>query len=117
MMNFQRILFPVDFSDRCAHMARYAAGIVRKFNSELILLHCFDAYDPFGYGALSSTIAYGAAISALWDQRGTLLADFAKDVFQGLRVQRVIEEGEPAETISRYIRDHNIDLVAMPTHG
>lgn len=117
MMNFQKLLFPVDFSSRCAHMAPYTAGIVRKFNSELILLHCFDAHDPFGYGAMSSTTAYGVGIPALWDERETLLADFAKDALQGFPVERVIEGGEPGETISRYIRDHNVDLVAMPTHG
>src|SRR5689334_5688887 len=117
MLRFQKILFPVDFSDRSIHTAAYVAGIVRKFDSRVTLLHAFDAYDPFGYGAASSTKLYGTPIPVLWKQREAALAEFGKPVLDGLIVERVIDDGEPGRTITRYVRDHGIDLVVMPTHG
>jgi nucleotide-binding universal stress UspA family protein len=117
MLQFQKILFPVDFSERCIHTVRYVADIARKFDSRVILLHVFDAYDPFGYGAASSTALYGTPVPILWEQRETAMSNFGKSALDGLAVERVIEDGEPCRTIARYARDHGIDLIVMPTHG
>lgn len=35
MIEFKKILFPVDFSEHCIEAAQYFAGIARKFQSEL----------------------------------------------------------------------------------
>jgi nucleotide-binding universal stress UspA family protein len=117
MLRFQNVLFPVDFSGPCIYTAAYVAGIARKFASRVTLLHSFDAYDPFGYGAASSTKIYRTPIPILWKQREAAMAEFGKPVLDGLTVERVIENGEPGGTIARYVRDHGIDLVVMPTHG
>jgi GNAT superfamily N-acetyltransferase len=55
-MMFNKILFPVDFYERCSRTATYVASVVRKFQGELTLLHAFDLHDAFGYGAASSTV-------------------------------------------------------------
>lgn len=117
MLKFQKILFPVDFSDRCIHTAPYVAGIARKFNSQVILLHVFDAYDPFGYGAASGATVYGTSVPMLWEQRETAMSSFGELTLDGLAVDRVIKDGEPGEIITRYAREHAIDLIVMPTHG
>jgi len=117
MTTFQNILFPVDFSERCLQSMSYMAGIARKFNSELTLLHALDIYNPFGYGAISSTVAYGEAADVLKRQREFALADFGSEVLEGLAVRRVMEMGEPADCITRYAGQHAVDLIAMPTHG
>lgn len=115
--SFRRILFPVDFSQRCRQSMSYVAGIARKFNSELTLLHALDLHDPFGYGAMSSTVAYGAATDVLTQQRKLALADFCQDVLTALPVERVMEIGEPADCITNYAEAHAVDLIVMPTHG
>lgn len=117
MLTFSRILFPIDFSDRCSHTAPYVAGIARKFNSQVILLHAFDAYDPFGYGAASSATLHATTIPMLWEQRETAMLNFGEAALDGLAVERVIDDGEPGATITRYAQDHGIDLIVMPTHG
>lgn len=117
MLQFRTILFPVDFSERCTQTAAYVAGIARKFDSRVTLLHVFDAYDPFGYGAASSTKVHGESVPILWEQREAAMAQFGKPVLDGSTVGRVMEEGEPGAVISRFVREHGIDLVVMPTHG
>ncbi|HTU45424.1 MAG TPA: universal stress protein [Bryobacteraceae bacterium] len=116
-MKFDRILFPIDFSDRCVQTVAYVAGIARKFNSHVTLLHSFDAYDPFGYGAASGTEIYGTPISMLRQHREAAMAEFGSAALEGIAVDRVIQDGEPSETTAQYVREHSINLVVMPTHG
>ena len=117
MLTFGRLLFPVDFSECCTQASPYVAGIARKFNSHVTLLHAFDAYDAFGYGAASGTIAYGVSEDSIRHQRESALAQFGDHVFEGLNVTRVFDFGDPAEMVTRYAREHQVGLIAMPTHG
>jgi nucleotide-binding universal stress UspA family protein len=117
-MTFHRILFPVDFSEHCTQAAPYVAGIARKFKGEITLLHAFDAYDAFGYGALSSTVAYGVSADSIRHRRESALTKFGSGVFDGgSNVTRVFEVGDPADVVNRYRQEHRVDLIVMPTHG
>src|SRR5690242_1650322 len=98
-------------------MAPYVAAIAKKFNSVVTLLHVFDASDPFGYGALSSTRTYGTDVVQLQEREEKEISHFAESTFLGLEVTRVLEFGKPGPEITRYASQHNTDLVLMPTHG
>jgi nucleotide-binding universal stress UspA family protein len=117
MPSFHKILFPTDFSEPCAQTAPYVAGLAEKFDSRVTLLHAFDAYDPFGYGAASATASYAEEVPALWQQREAAMERFGSDAFKELAVDRTIVDGTPAESIVRYAQNHGIDLIVMPTHG
>jgi nucleotide-binding universal stress UspA family protein len=117
MPGFPKILFPIDFSEPCTLTAGYVAGVAQKFNSHVTLLHAFDVYDPFGYGATSATVSYAVEVPGLWAQRETSMEMFGRDVFRDLPVERVIQDGGAGETIARYAREHGINLIIMPTHG
>src|SRR5262245_5169588 len=56
MSAFERILFPVDFSERCRHAARQAARLARRCDAELTALHVIDlpvsVYSAVGYEAI-----------------------------------------------------------------
>jgi len=117
MLTFQKILFPVDFSTCSTHSVAYVARIAKKFSSEVVLFHAFDAYDPFGYGAASSTVVYGACEASLRQPREAALRDFGGTALAGLPVSRIVEIGEPADCIVEFVERHGIDLIFMPTHG
>jgi nucleotide-binding universal stress UspA family protein len=117
MTMFNNILFPVDFSERCSRTATYVASVVRKFHGELTLLHAFDLHDAFGYGAASSTVAYGAAMEVLKEHRKRAVAAFCQDELQGLPVKRQMDAGEAADCITANAAAHATDLIIMPTHG
>ena len=115
MQTFEKILFPVDMSDNCTATVPYVEALAKKFNSELTLLHVLEippAYftDWYGYMSLVDTQAIRDARQAEFDQ-------YLKDHFTGLRVRRVLDEGDPSRIIIKYSEDHATDLIMMPTHG
>ena len=48
MITFKRILFPVDFSERCAATVRSVQAMVKRFGSELTVLHVVDLAPALG---------------------------------------------------------------------
>jgi len=101
----KRILFPVDFSERCRKAAAYVEAMAGRFESDLLLLH---AIPPISYN------------TTLEEERPVKPADFEK--FFGpdlnfLRVSYLIETGEPAELIVDAAQSRHIDLIMMPTQG
>ncbi len=111
-----RILVPVDFSRRCQDAVRYAAALACRFQSELTLLHVF--VEP--WAAYSSPEGY--ATPPPYDLESTLaqvkreLDSFVAEDLRRFRVERVLEEGDPAEAIAR-VASRGFDLVVMPTRG
>jgi nucleotide-binding universal stress UspA family protein len=50
------------------------------------------------------------------DERSQLEA-FLKEELASFKVTRVLAEGDPAHRITEYAHKHQVDLIAMPTHG
>jgi nucleotide-binding universal stress UspA family protein len=114
MVTFRKILFPVDFSERCVQTAPYVASIARKSGSDIALLHVFDLHG--GYGIGSSTV-YAAYADLIRERRSDELESFGCRDFDGLNITRAVELGETADVITRYADEHGADLIIMPTHG
>ena len=115
MQTFEKILFPVDMSDNCTDTAPFVEALAKKFKAELTLLHVLEippAYftDWYGYMSLVDT-------QAIRDSRQGEFDLYLKDRFTGLRVARVLEEGDPSQIITKFAEDHASDLIMMPTHG
>ncbi|MGE5487266.1 MAG: universal stress protein [bacterium] len=117
MLQLTKVLVPVDFSERCLGAVRYAGAIARKFNSQIVLLH---ALEPLRYDF--STLEFGGTVMADFvrsrsEQARRQLDGLMAGELSDLSVERVLEEGDPAQRIVAYAREHNVDLIAMPTHG
>jgi len=115
MQTFEKILFPVDMSDACTATAPFVETLAKKFDADLTLLHVLEMppgyfTDWYGYMALVDT-------NAIRDARGNEFEGYLKDRFPGLRVRRVMEEGDAAQVINRYAEEHGTDLIMMPTRG
>lgn len=115
MQTLEKILFPVDMSDSCTATAPFVEALAKKFNAELTLLHVFEVpptyfTDWYGYMSLVDT-------QAIRDGRQSEFDLYLKDRFEGLRVRRVMEEGDAARIITQYAEEHAADLIMMPTHG
>src|SRR5689334_12152137 len=103
MQVFQKILFPVDMSDSCTAAAPFVETMARKFQAELTLLHVLEmppgyVTDWYGYTAMVDT-------AAIREARINETNAYLKDRFQGLNVQRVMEEGDPAQSITGYAQE------------
>lgn len=116
-MKFERILFPVDLSEQSRCAAPFVKAMACRFQSEVIMLNVLEL-PPVWYGA-----GDGAAwvppmdVDQMRDEAAARLDDYLEAEFDGVKVQRVIAEGEPARQILCQANAYAADLIMMPTHG
>jgi nucleotide-binding universal stress UspA family protein len=117
MLSINRILLPVDFSERCLGATRYAEALAAHFHAEITLLHVLEPmrYEfstlEFGGTVLNDLVANRAS------QARKQLDGFLAEELQRSRVKRVLLEGDPAQQIVQHAHDERIDVITMPTHG
>ena len=118
MITFKRILFPVDFSERCAATVRSVQAMVKRFGSELTVLHVVDLAPALGI-APPEAAAWATLIGAdsLRENGKIALERFVAREFPGVDLKADSAEGDPATVIVDYARDHEADLIMMPTSG
>src|SRR5690242_7821708 len=115
MQSFQKILFPVDFSDSCVGAAPFVDAMAKKFSARVTLLHVLEMPPPYftdWYGFMAMV-----DVSAVREGRVNELNEFLKDRFHGPYVNREMLQGDPSQVISNYAQEQGIDLIMMPTHG
>ncbi len=104
MFQLRRILFPVDFSERCRGAAAYVEALAGRFDAELILLHVIEA-------------TYNSTLEDLHaTQREKFHKFFGKDL-KHLRVKELVDHGEAARKIIECASAHHVDLIMIPTQG
>ena len=104
MPAIQKILFPVDFSERCAGAARYVEALAGRFQAEILLLHAVDRGEH-------------APAEELLLCRQKMMDSFLVSEFKYFTTHRRCVLGEPAATIAETVRTWRPDIVVMPTHG
>jgi nucleotide-binding universal stress UspA family protein len=117
MLEFKKILFPIDFSDRCRGAARYVEALAGQSGSKVILLNVLEST----IGQPGDLVFGGVATSLHWEDRTAraqeALDRFLSDELSDIEVERRLEAGDPARTIVRVAHEENVDLIMMPTHG
>jgi nucleotide-binding universal stress UspA family protein len=103
-MRIQKILFPVDFSDRSRGVVNFAEEFVGRFQAELTLLHVVQ---PFTYNDTMDKEA----------DRRIQLDSFLPSDFDYFNVKHVLLHGDPALQIVDYARSDGSDLIMLSTHG
>jgi nucleotide-binding universal stress UspA family protein len=95
----KNILLPLDRSERSLRALAPAADLCRLFGARLMLLHVLEPEeDPV------TAEAYFRAVET-------------RAGYQGVAVTTLIESGSVVEEILDVARFHDIDLIAMATHG
>jgi nucleotide-binding universal stress UspA family protein len=116
MRAFQKILFPVDMSDSCTATAPFVEAMARKYSAEVTLLHVLEmppGLIPDWYGGAVPMID----TTAIWQAETKAAQSYLTNRFQGLKVHRVVVEGDAAQGIDDYARENGTDLIMLPTHG
>lgn len=101
----KRILFPVDFSERCLSAARMVEIFAGRFQAEVTLLHVLE---PLSYNDVP------VDSSGIAEER---LGSFLVDELKHFDVKRVLLDGDPASQIIGYAHSQSADLIMLPTHG
>lgn len=114
---YERILIPTDGSEGAENAARHGIAIARAYGAHVDVLHVVDTR------AYSSSLA---DIDALVREQEAHFKEAGEQAVETIRSLAVdvdvsadtrVETGIPHETILDYADDHDIDLIAMGTHG
>src|ERR1043166_2363745 len=117
MYPFRNILFPTDFTPHARSALKYAAAFARSGGGRVVLFSVQSAKVPANLLTLPQRIFDEQDNRGLLQVRSEVLALLADPLFNGIEVEPVIVEGEPASEIARAVRDYDIDLVTVVTHG
>ena len=117
MYPFRNILFPTDFTARARFALKYAAALARSGGGRVVLLSVQSAAVPANLLTLPEHVFEEQQNRWLLDVRSEVRNLLADPLFDGLEVEPVIVEGEPAAEIARAVREYEIDLVTVVTHG
>ena len=101
----RKILFPVDFSARCAAAAKMVETYADHFQASLTLLHVIE---PIIYTDLPIDVT---------DVAEEQLKSFLPGAFERHGVERVLLHGDAAHKITDYAHFGKYDLIMLPTHG
>lgn len=117
MSLLERILLPVDFSERSQGAARYIEALADQQHSEIYLVH---VNPPLGY-QMNALDLGGTMLSELNTDRTADLREqlntFLAEELRPYRVHRFLLDGDPAKSIVEFAHTNHVSLIAMPTHG
>lgn len=139
-MTKRNVLVPLDGSDFSRQIFEVIAEYLRPADVSLVLMqviapHPLTAENPAYASALEETVWTGAfstrtermeqrlALSA--QERETYRVEIHEELEQiarnlrqqGYEVTTEVQFGDAAERIIEYVQDHDVDMVAMTTHG
>ena len=117
MLSIRRILFPTDFSEPAEYAWSYALTFAQEFGAEVHLLHVIappprltEAY-AVDYNPEKMVGSLSTEADATLDRQ----IEAAKS--RGLVFRREVRVGVDFREIIDYATKHDIDLIAMATHG
>jgi universal stress protein A len=118
MIQLKRILVPTDFSAPSRSALVYAAALVEKFGSELIVLHVVQDLAIFLPDAVTVTpVALPPAEEMTAAVREGITRFVQHSNLAGRAIRQEVREGTPHAEIVEFAREAGIDLIVMGTHG
>jgi nucleotide-binding universal stress UspA family protein len=118
MIQLNRILVPIDFSEFSRHALRYGCALAEKFGADLHLLNVVEPYYPPVPEAgmmLGEKDEYLSGLKNAAERELTRLPDPSQA--KGVTVVRSVVAGPPFVEIVRYAREHAVDLIVVGSHG
>jgi universal stress protein A len=112
MYPFRKILVAVDFDAASRGALDLGAGLAREYVAELVIVHALEVFvPPYPVALLPELTPIQQAA-----QRGLeRIVRRVETVWP--RVEGKVLWGSPAETITRYAAELDVDLVVVGTHG
>ena len=117
MYPFRNILFPTDFTPHARAALKYAAAFARNGGGRIVLFSVQSGKVPENLLTLPERIFEEQDNKWLLQVRSQVKELLADPLVDGIEVEPVIVEGDPAPEIARAVRDFEIDLVTVVTHG
>jgi nucleotide-binding universal stress UspA family protein len=116
MATFDRILFPVDFSERSRAAAPFVLSMGLRYKAQVRLLHVLQPPPPL-YAGMNTVYPETYDFEGIAADLRVELQKFAGTELPKVDSLCVVEMGDPATVITESAETHNADLIMMPTHG
>ena len=116
-MSFRNILFPTDFTPHARSALKYAAAFAREGRGRVVLFSVQTGSVPANLMTLPEHVLADQNSEWLRQLRGQVNDLLTDPLCDGLEVEPVIVAGDPAREIANAVRDSDIDLVTVVTHG
>lgn len=116
MLRIERILFPVDFSERSRAAAPFVLSMAQRHKANVVLLHALQPPPPL-YAGMNAVYPEVYDFEGIAADLRTELGKFAETELPKVDVTCVVEMGDAAAVITEYAENENVGLIMMPTHG
>lgn len=116
MIELERILCPVDFTDVTPYGLRPASALAIQYGAELSLLYVLNFPYPL-VGPYSPNFELDHVYRDLEVEAAERMADLVDGLPDGPEVRTMVARGTPARTIVEQAAEQSADLLVMPTHG
>jgi len=117
MKKFQKILFPIDFSEVSPEIVPYVISMADKLNAEVHIIFVVRQLENCRSIFVSHVAVENFEMEIVLGAE-TKMDEFVKEFFKSIiRPKTKILIGDIVEEIIEYIKTKGIDLVIIGTHG
>ena len=109
---YRTILIPLENSPADQTILDHIRPLARMHGSTLLLMHVADGWVARNYDNLEL-----AESEEMREDRMYLEKRAAELRAEGFTVDYMLAMGEPSDEIVRFCKEHDVDLIAMSTHG
>src|SRR3954468_18766352 len=100
-MSFDKILFPIDFSDRSRAAAPFVLSMAQRYRASVVAIHVFQPPPPM-YAGMNTIYSATYDFDGIADDLKVELCRFAEAQLPKVDVSCEIQMGDPAAVISQY---------------
>jgi nucleotide-binding universal stress UspA family protein len=112
-LKFENLLVLSDLSVESAPATSYARAIASKYGSKIHVLHVIDPL-PYTFGTPQA--AKGKR-QEIWDAANIQLSRWSAEFLGGIQTAPVLVDGEVGQAVLQAVRDRDIDLLVLASHG
>jgi nucleotide-binding universal stress UspA family protein len=118
MLPFKKIMSPTDFSEPANLALKAAIELAEHFSSELLLVNVVAPFSGAPAMTGHSAISYSEIMNEMRTSTDNLLNHIIKNkIPDHVDAHSRLFEGNPAEEISRCVKEENVDLIVISSHG
>jgi len=118
MLDFKKILFPVDLSEVSPKLVEFARTVAQRFDAELHVINVTRPLLAQSQGIDFSHEGIEKIRESYYQKMGEQLDQFVAEHLAGYgKIVTAHLQGDPSDGILHYIKENGISLVIMGTHG
>jgi nucleotide-binding universal stress UspA family protein len=110
----RRILYATDFSEASRAALPLVSAIARQYGSQIYIAHIWP---PLQYSMVTPEVVSTLENRQEREAQAKASGLLATTELAGLEATVIVQPGDPVEEVNRVVRQQNIDLVVLSTHG